>query len=143
MDRRDIKALIDALAASDLTELEFSRDGSTLRLVKGGATAVRAAEVPRIPPAPPAEAALDPPAPARGAPELAAPLFGTVHLRPSPAEDPFVRPGDAVVAGATLCLIEAMKTFIPVPADRDGTVEAVLVEPGEEVEAGRPLFRFR
>jgi len=71
-----------------------------------------------------------------------APLYGVVHLQPTPGEPPFVQAGQAVRAGQTLCVIEAMKVFNEVRAERDATVEAVLVRSGQEVEAGQALFRF-
>ncbi|WP_459575412.1 acetyl-CoA carboxylase biotin carboxyl carrier protein [Cupriavidus sp. 8B] len=73
---------------------------------------------------------------------MLAPLFGIVHLRPSPDEPAFVQPGQTVEAGQTVCVIEAMKVFNAVLAERDGMVEAVLVESGNEVDAGQPLIRF-
>jgi len=71
-----------------------------------------------------------------------APLYGVVHLQPSPGEQAFVTPGLAVKAGQTLCVIEAMKVFNEVRAERDAVVEAVLVASGQEVEAGQPLVRL-
>jgi acetyl-CoA carboxylase biotin carboxyl carrier protein len=69
-------------------------------------------------------------------------MYGVLHLQASPGEPPYVQPGQAVKAGQTLCVIEAMKVFNEVRADRDATVQAVLVDSGEEVEAGQPLFRL-
>lgn len=136
MDQQHIKSLIDALAASDLAELEFSQDGWTLRLVKRDAT--QSASVAAV--AAPVAAAPD--APGLVSADLAAPLYGVVHLRPSPDEPPFVEAGQAVRAGQTLCVIEAMKVFNEVRAEHDATVAAVLVATGQEVEAGQALFRL-
>lgn len=143
MKQEQIKTLIDALAASDLAELEYSEDGSTLRLVKQSAlTAAPAARRPtavrKATAVMPAEQA---PPPAAAA-ECLAPLYGVVHLQPAPGEPPFVQPGQAVEAGQMLCVIEAMKMFNEVRADAAATVQAVLVHSGQEVEAGEPLFRF-
>ncbi|WP_280155946.1 acetyl-CoA carboxylase biotin carboxyl carrier protein subunit [Piscinibacter sp. XHJ-5] len=137
MDQQQIKAFIDAMAASDLTEAEFSQDGWTLRLVRSGAAvqAVRGAEVP-------APSRRDAPPAAAPAKELTAPLFGVVHLQQTPGDPPFVSVGQAVQAGQTLCVIEAMKVFNEVVAEHDGTVAAVLVTSGQEVEAGQPLLRY-
>ena len=146
MDQQLIKTLIDALAASDLSELEFSRDGATLRLVKqpaadGGkrATSVvtTAASVP-VASAPKDSAPKDSAVSA----EVRAPLFGIVHLQTAPGAPPFVQAGQEVLSGQTLCVIEAMKVFNEVRADRDARVQAVLVESGQEVDAGQPLFRL-
>ena len=141
MKQEQIKTLIDALAASDLAELEYSENGSTLRLVKlsalGVATAVRSPSAARKAPRQALEETT-----AVASTECLAPLFGVVHLQPAPGEPPFVQPGQAVEAGQLLCVIEAMKMFNEVRADRAGTVQQVLVHSGQEVEAGQSLFRF-
>jgi acetyl-CoA carboxylase biotin carboxyl carrier protein len=148
MDPQQIKTLIDAMASSDLAEMEFSQDGWVLRLVRRPAASIAPAILHT-----PVGAAMwqadadraetfDAHAAPTAATELRAPLFGVVHLRPSPAEPPFVVSGQAVAAGQTLCVIEAMKVFNEVRAERDATVDAVLVTSGQEVEAGQALVRF-
>ncbi|SCK25316.1 acetyl-CoA carboxylase biotin carboxyl carrier protein [Variovorax sp. HW608] len=147
MKQEQIKTLIDALAGSDLSELEYSENGSTLRLVKQSA----AGSAPRRPLPRAVQNAVDAaparnepaPAPAASAPaELCAPLYGVVHLQSSPGEPPFVQAGQSIQAGQTLCVIEAMKVFNEVQIDHAATIAEVLVRSGEEVEAGRPLFRL-
>ena len=142
MDLPEIKALIDAMAASDLAEMEVAKNGWTLRLVRRADRAEPFRDTSR--PAPKTVAGTEPEAPPTLPDSLVvrAPLAGTVYLSPSPGEPAFVEIGQAVSAGATLCVIEAMKVFIPVTAERDGTVEAVLVAPGDAVEAGQPLLRI-
>lgn len=130
MDALQIKAFIDAMAASDLAEMQASKDGWTLRLVRGSARPIAA---------PPAAAA---PVPAAAVEQCAA-LCGMVFLQPAPGQPPFVQPGQAVKAGQTLCVIEAMKVFNEVVAERDGIVDAFLVDSGTDVEAGQPLLRLR
>jgi len=143
MKQEQIKTLIDALAASDLAELEYSEDGSTLRLVKQSALAAApAARRPTAARKAPAAVSAEPALPAAAAAECLAPLYGVVHLQPAPDEPPFVQPGQAVEAGQMLCVIEAMKMFNEVRADAAATVQAVLVHSGQEVDAGQPLFRF-
>lgn len=143
MKQEQIKTLIDALAASDLAELEYSEDGSTLRLVKRSALAAApAARRPAAVRKAPAAASAEPAPSAAAAAECLAPLYGAVHLQPAPGEPPFVQPGQAVEAGQMLCVIEAMKMFNEVRADAAATVQAVLVRSGQEVDAGQPLFRF-
>lgn len=139
VDQPQIKAFIDAMAASDLSEMEFSQDGWTLRLVRRGGTvdAARTAPASTARPMPPSS-----PSPSAAARELTAPLFGVVHLQQSPGDPPFVSVGQAVKAGQTLCVIEAMKVFNEVLAEHDATVTAVLVASGQDVEAGQPLLRF-
>lgn len=146
MDLQQIKALIDALTASDLSELEYQHDGSTLRLVKNPAPSDFRApgrQTPPMPaqPAPPVGVIAATAAPVAPA-EVCSPVYGVVHLRPSPAEPPFVAVGEAVAAGRTLCVIEAMKVFNEVRAEHAATVAAVLVESAQEVESGQPLFRL-
>jgi len=147
MDQQQIKALIDAMASSDLQEMEFSQDGWTLRLVRQGASAPIATTAPSRSPlatAAPIGRATARPAPASAAnpKELRAPLFGVLHLQSAPGEPPFVAAGQSVKAGQTLCVIEAMKVFNEVRAEHDAVVDAVLVSSGQEVEAGQPLLRF-
>ncbi|MDM0035794.1 biotin/lipoyl-containing protein [Variovorax sp. J22P271] len=139
MNQEQIKVLIDSLAASDLAELSFSENGSTLRLVKKTAPADGGAPSP-LPVAEPAAAAA---AATDAATLCVAPLYGVVHLQPTPGEPAYVRVGQGIAAGQTLCVIEAMKVFNEVRADADGVVEAVLVASGEEVEGGQPLFRIQ
>jgi acetyl-CoA carboxylase biotin carboxyl carrier protein len=141
MDLHEIKTLIDAMSASDLAEMEISKDGWTLRLVrdrKVGASSTG--------PAGPIEAealgSLDGTRQTSANAPVCAPLFGTVHLSPSPSEPAFVQVGQAVSAGATLCVIEAMKVMNAVQAERDGIVEAIFVASGDQVEAGQPLVQI-
>jgi acetyl-CoA carboxylase biotin carboxyl carrier protein len=144
MEQQQIKAFIDAMAASDLAEMEFSRDGWTLRLVRRGSVPAAAAAVAR-PAAPRPTVASSPVAVEAAAPaskEFTAPLYGVVHLQPSPGEPPFVVAGQSIAAGQTLCVIEAMKVFNEVRAEHDVVIAAVLVASGDEVEAGQPLLRF-
>ncbi|MEP6875004.1 MAG: acetyl-CoA carboxylase biotin carboxyl carrier protein subunit [Burkholderiales bacterium] len=148
MEQQQIKACIDAMAASDLAEMEFSQEGWTLRLVRRTNDAVSA---------PPTTGAPDPfisLLPSASATTMAladaelpvaslrAPLYGVVHLSPGPGEPPFVAVGQTVTAGQTLCVIEAMKVFNQVLAEHDAVLQDVLVSSGQEVEAGQPLMRF-
>jgi acetyl-CoA carboxylase biotin carboxyl carrier protein len=143
MDRQLIKMLIDALAASDLSELEYSRDGATLRLVKRAAAAEARAPSPPEPSSQPIATAEPVPAATDPAPDIiAAPLYGIVHLQRSPDAGPFVGVGEMVTAGQVLCVVEAMKVFTELRAERGGTIAAVLVRSGQEVEAGQALFRM-
>lgn len=145
MEPQQIKSFIDAMASSDLAEMEFSQDGWTLRLVRrplAGAT-----QAPAPTPRPAATAASRPlptaPLAAQAPRELQSPLFGVVHLQSAPGEAPFAAAGQAVRAGQTLCVIEAMKVFNEVRAEHDAIVDAVLVKSGQEVEAVQALMRFR
>jgi acetyl-CoA carboxylase biotin carboxyl carrier protein len=70
-------------------------------------------------------------------------MFGIVHLTPAPGEPSFVNVGDTVEEGQVLCTIEAMKMFNAIESEFKGTVTQILVNPGDEVEAGQPLVRIR
>ncbi|WP_223302883.1 acetyl-CoA carboxylase biotin carboxyl carrier protein [Halotalea alkalilenta] len=132
---------MDLLAHSDLTELTISEGDCTLKLVRSAGpllTADSALPVPRTT----STAFAGPPpvddiAPAA---EICSPLYGVFHLTPAPGEPPFTTQGASVVAGQTLCVIEAMKMFHPLKTERAGIVGAILAEPDQEVEAGQPLF---
>lgn len=145
MDLDRIKTLIDVIAASDLNEMEFSEDGWSLKLVRR----LQSGDMVRAP-VKAAPSAHTRPRPARAEPgavakkdaNIAAPLFGIVHLQPAPNAPVFVSIGQTVAAGTPLCVIEAMKMFHEVRAERDGTVSAILVASGQEVEAGQELIRF-
>lgn len=132
MDSREIKTLIDAMAASGLSEMEFSRDGWTLRMVRTGDR----------------PATLEPgPAPAATGPDAdagvqRAPLAGVLHLTPAPGAPPFAPVGARIAVGATVAIIEAMKVFIEVKAEIAGTVQAVLASSGSDVAAGQALLRM-
>lgn len=142
----EIKGLIDAMGSSDLSEMAVERNGWSLRLVRHAAPAPTSGSIPsRIPrsptrPASQPRAAEAPKAPARG--EVCAPLAGIVYFSPTPGAPSFVGVGQPVLAGAVLCVVEAMKTFNEVRAERDGTVEAILVASGSEVDAGATLMRI-
>jgi acetyl-CoA carboxylase biotin carboxyl carrier protein len=141
MDAQQIKVFIDAMAASDLAELHAAKDGWTLRLVRGGGAPGRD-QAQALSQAPAGAAPED--AEAAGAVyEQCAALGGVVFLQAAPGAAPFVQPGQPVKAGQPLCVIEAMKIFNEVHAERAGVVEAILVRSGEEVEAGQPLMRLR
>jgi acetyl-CoA carboxylase biotin carboxyl carrier protein len=140
MDNGLIKSLIDALEASTLSELEYSKDGVTVRLVKG--SGLGRDTVPEVAPSRPVPAAPRPESPAPSSPLVVAPLSGVVHLRRTPGAPPLVTVGQAMLAGQVLCLIEAMKVFTELRAERDGTIASILVEPGQDVEAGQAIFRW-
>jgi acetyl-CoA carboxylase biotin carboxyl carrier protein len=151
MDRDVIKQLIEALAGSDLAELEFRSNGETLRLVKRAAVALEAAQpapsqrsagatLPAPAPIPPPLVSIDSGPEMSGA--IVAPVYGIVHLQETPGEPPLVSPGQSVTAGQVLCIIEAMKVFSHVRAEFDCVIAAVLVQPGQEVEVGHKLFQL-
>ena len=144
MEVKQIKAFIDAMASSDLAELEASKDGWTLRLVRRAAdrSAVRGS----TDRSPSSQRPLTRQSTSASADEpgtdVRAPLYGLVYLSPSPEAPPFVVTGQAVKTGDTLCVIEAMKVFNNICAEQDGIVEIVMTGSGSEVEAGQLLMRI-
>jgi acetyl-CoA carboxylase biotin carboxyl carrier protein len=91
-------------------------------------------------PAEPAAKAVEQAAPAADKHSLKAPMVGTVYLSPSPNAKPFIEVGQTVKAGDVICLIEAMKMFNQIEADKAGTITAILVNNGTPVEFNQPLF---
>lgn len=133
-----IRKLAGILDEAGLTEIEYSTGQQTIRIARG-ASGIVAAPAPPAAPAPRA-AAEAPPAesgPHPGA--VTAPMVGVVYLSAEPGSPPFVKPGDMVSEGDTLLLIEAMKTFNPVRAPRNGRVARVLVADKVPVEFGEDL----
>ncbi len=152
MDLRKLKTLIDLVAESDISELEVTEGESKVRIVKNAAPAQQS-QVVMMPSAPQAVAAQAAPvaapaaAPAAPAAEAApvghvvkSPMVGTFYRASAPGAGPFVDIGSTVKEGDTLCLIEAMKLLNEIDADASGTIKQILVENGQPVEYGQPLF---
>jgi acetyl-CoA carboxylase biotin carboxyl carrier protein len=152
MNLQEIKSLIDAMAASDLSEMELTRDGTLLRLVREKRAAAATGQepppktttpwTPRPGQTPASVLAEAGPVAAPAPNEITAPLYGVVHWRPSPDAPPFVTPGQEIKAGQLVCVVEAMKVFNEIRAEHDATVLALLVESGQEVDAAQPLLRL-
>ena len=156
MDLRKIKKLIDLLEESNLSEIEIKEGEESVRLArvpKGGyapqpqvyaAAPIEQRAAAPMPMASPTESATGGSTkPGNDLPEghvLRAPMVGTFYASPSPEQPAFVSIGQAVKAGETLAIIEAMKMFNPIEADVSGTILAVLTESGSPVEFDQPLF---
>ena len=133
------KKMIEELSAlmeeQTLKELDYQYDNIHIRLVKKGSEISQ--------PLPKAEEVL-PPAPVQESSQekryITSPLVGVIYLAKDTGAPPFVKIGDTLEVGQPVCLIEAMKTFNPVNADLAGKVVAILVENGQPVEYGQPLF---
>jgi acetyl-CoA carboxylase biotin carboxyl carrier protein len=149
MDIRKIRRLIEMLEGSDITEIEVSEGEETVKIRRGSMEPV-VQQVQAPPQAAPAPAPVAPAgggaAPAAPEPEpetgntQEAPMVGTFYRAPTPEAEPFVREGDRVSAGDTLCIIEAMKLFNEIESEYTGTVKKILVENAQPVEYGEPLF---
>jgi acetyl-CoA carboxylase biotin carboxyl carrier protein len=146
MDLRKLKKLIDLVQESGISELEITEGEEKVKIVKGGAVSVSAttsapvaAEVRQAPPSASAPALPDAPTGQEGH-VVKAPMVGTFYRSPSPDAKAFVEVGQAVKEGETICIIEAMKLMNEIEADASGLVKAILVENGQPVEYGQPLF---
>jgi acetyl-CoA carboxylase biotin carboxyl carrier protein len=155
MDLRKIKKLIDLLEESNLAEIEIKEGEESVRLARtprgtymaapAMQAAAPAAQAPAsMPMQSPAEAATGGPGKTiNDLPDgdvVRAPMVGTFYASPAPDKPPFVSVGQAVKAGDTLGIIEAMKMFNPIEAEVSGTVLKILAESGQPVEFDQPLF---
>jgi acetyl-CoA carboxylase biotin carboxyl carrier protein len=164
MNQKELKELIDFLIEKDISEFELERGDVKVRIKRGvDAPAPVIAHAMPIAPMPMASAAqaashssapaapVPVPGPAGGAPVSAeeelhtvkSPIVGTFYEAPGPGALPFVKPGDQVAAGQVLCIIEAMKLMNEIESDASGEIVKVLVNNGQPVEYGQPLFAIR
>ena len=149
MDLRKLKTLIDLVSESGIAELEITEGEGKVRIVK-----FSQAQQPVAYAAPVAASSYAPAAPAAGvsgsaAPEAApvaaghtvkAPMVGTFYRAANPGSAAFAEVGQTVTEGEPLCIIEAMKLLNEIEADKSGVITEILVENGEPVEYGQPLF---
>ena len=146
MDLRKLKKLIDLVQESGIAELEITEGEEKVKIVKGGAVTMTAIPQVAVAAAPalaaPAATAAAPaePDPGQEGHVVKAPMVGTFYRSPSPDAKAFVEVGQAVKEGDTICIIEAMKLMNEIEADASGVVKAILVENGQPVEYGQPLF---
>lgn len=148
MEMDDLKSLIELMNANGLSELEIEEDGAKIRLVKETS---RKTEVVAVAAHMPQVVAQGHPAPAQQAEapgetdihEITAPMVGTFYRAPSPDIDPFVDEGMKVTEDATVCIIEAMKVMNEIHAEVTGTIVEILVDNGQPVEYGQPLFKVK
>jgi acetyl-CoA carboxylase biotin carboxyl carrier protein len=146
MDLRKLKKLIDLVEESGIAELEITEGEEKVRIVKHTTVAVQQAHMmPQAAPIPVAASVLSAPAAesVSSLPEghvVKAPMVGTFYRSASPGSEPFIEIGSTVKAGETLCIIEAMKLLNEIESDCAGIVKAILVENGQPVEYGEPLF---
>jgi len=146
MDLDEINRLIELMNKNDLLEVELVEDAKKIRLKKkyDGGMRVMPAMAPMAAPvqmagqaAPAAPAAAAQPA---GTIAIKSPMVGTFYRAANPEAPSYVEEGDAVNKDTTVCMIEAMKVFNEIKAEMEGTIAAILVENGQSVEYGQPLF---
>lgn len=161
IDIRKLKELVRLMVTNDLTELDVRDEQEQVSIKRpnphGSHGAVYAPPVvsvapvaahaqvamPAAAPAPAASPAAAAAPVADGTEPIESPMVGTFFSAPGPGKPPFVQVGSKVGPDSIVCLIEAMKIFNEIKAERSGTVEAVLVKNGQAVEFGQPLFRIR
>jgi acetyl-CoA carboxylase biotin carboxyl carrier protein len=146
MDLRKLKTLIELVETSGIAELEIQEGEERVRITRAlapiHASTLPGMALPVAAPEPPRPVAA--PEPARPSePEghiVKSPMVGTFYRAASPGANPFVGVGDSVKEGDTLCIVEAMKLMNEIESDAAGVIKAVLVENGQPVEFGQPLF---
>ena len=155
MDIKEIKAVIDLMRKNSLSEFEYEKDGTKIRIQRGpdGKPQVFSSSpnlltaptlVPvsaTLPPTPIPMAAPTPPA--ETLPTLHSPMVGTFYGSPAPDAPAYVSVGSAVTPESVVCIIEAMKVMNEIKAEMSGTITEILAESGKPVEFGKPLFRIR
>ncbi|MCG3134393.1 MAG: Biotin carboxyl carrier protein of acetyl-CoA carboxylase [Planctomycetes bacterium] len=152
LDLREIRKLAELMEMKDLVEVEIEQEGKRVHVVRGGPRAAHGAQVP--PPAAmyvpqvvapqaqsaaPAAGAAPAPAASRGT-EIPSPMVGTFYRSPGPDAAPFVEVGDRISKNTVVCIVEAMKVMNEIKAETDGELVEILVQNGEPVEFGQPLF---
>lgn len=149
MDIRSIRKLIEIVEQSDIAEIEIKEGEHNIRISRSQEPVYMQAPAPMAQmqtPAPaPAATPAEPAAPAAAKEEasghkVTSPMVGSFYSASSPDAAPFVKVGDKVSEGDTLCIIEAMKIMNPIESDVSGTVKQILVQNAEPVEFGQPLF---
>jgi acetyl-CoA carboxylase biotin carboxyl carrier protein len=138
IDANAIRALVELLNETGLTEIEIEANGGRIRVSRAGVAAASAAALPVS-----AAAGQPPAAPAASGPHPGAvpsPMVGTVYVAPSPGKPAFISVGQSVKEGDTLFIVEAMKTMNPIAAPRGGTVLEICVTDGQPVEFGQTLL---
>jgi acetyl-CoA carboxylase biotin carboxyl carrier protein len=155
MDIKEIKAVIDLMRKNSLTEFEYEKDGTKIRIQRGPdgkpqvftttpGVANASALVPVPLAIPTATAPTPAPAPAaESLPPINSPMVGTFYASPAPDAPPYVSVGKVVTPESVVCIIEAMKVMNEIKAEMSGTITEILVESGKPVEFGKPLFRIR
>ena len=154
MDLRKIKKLIELVEESGIAELEITEAEETIRISKSGPAMQgyaamppvmqhHAAVAPAVQPVPNAEPEVSTEPAKASLPDghvVKSPMVGTFYRSSSPGANPFAEVGQTIKVGDTLCIIEAMKLLNEIESDKAGVVKAILVENGQPVEYGEPLF---
>jgi acetyl-CoA carboxylase biotin carboxyl carrier protein len=147
-DVRKLRRLVELMKEHDLSEVDLQQGETRIQLRRSALTAAANASLGAVPAAYAAAPAMVAQAPAAKEADTASaiaviqsPMVGTFYAAPDPESPPYVKVGDHVGRETTVCIVEAMKVFNQIPAEVSGRVVAVLVENGESVEFGQPLFK--
>ncbi|MFD1018704.1 acetyl-CoA carboxylase biotin carboxyl carrier protein [Thalassobacillus hwangdonensis] len=168
MKVQEIRELIKLIDQSQIDEFSYENEGTKVSMKKAGGQVVTSVAAPQAAPqqpAPQANPEVEQPAapapqqpaaeqpkeerteaPSKGADydeEVKSPMVGTFYRSPDPDSDPFVQNGDKVKPDSVVCIVEAMKLFNEIEAEVSGEIVEILVEDGELVEYGQPLFRVK
>ena len=150
LDLAEVRRLVNLMETKELAEVEIELEGKRVRVVRAGhgAPVVTAGPIVAAHAAAPAPAATPAAAPAEAAPEsrgteIPCPMVGTFYRSPSPDAAPFVEVGDRIGKETVVCIIEAMKVMNEIKAEVEGEILEILVQNGEPVEFGQPLFLVR
>jgi acetyl-CoA carboxylase biotin carboxyl carrier protein len=156
MDIKEIKAVIDLMRKNSLTEFEYEKDGTKIRIQRGpdGKPQVFSSSpnllatptlvpIPTALPSAPLAPSPTPTPPAESLPTINSPMVGTFYGSPAPDAPAYISVGTAVSPESVVCIIEAMKVMNEIKAEMSGTITEILVESGKPVEFGKPLFRIR
>jgi acetyl-CoA carboxylase biotin carboxyl carrier protein len=153
-DVRKIRRLVELMKEHDLTEIDLQQGEVRIQLRRAGTTANPGTIAPQYsgvanapahaapPPSRPAAETLPESPPDKEFAVIKSPMVGTFYSSPDPDSPPYVKVGDHVGPETTVCIVEAMKVFNQIPAEMSGKIVMVLVENGESVEYGQPLFKI-
>ena len=150
IDLKKLEKLIGLMVDNDLTEIDLDDGTEKVQLKRGNANApvqvvappTAPAHAPAAAPGPAAPSAAAAVAPAASGPTIDSPMVGTFYSASNPDSPAFVKPGDSVTADTVVCIVEAMKVFNEIKAEKAGKVKSVLVSNGDAVEFGQPLIEL-
>ena len=141
MDIRKIRKIIDLMKEKEVGEIELCEGEESVRINQSsGKNAHYNQDAPQIISSSREHAPSPPPSPDKNENAICSPMVGTFYTSPHPDSEPFVKAGQHVKTGEVLCIVEAMKMFNQIEADRPGKITLCLVENGQPVEFGQPLF---
>ena len=143
MNDAEIRKYANLMRELGLTGLEITENDRVVRLERAPAPAAPVRETVAVPAAPAAAPAPAAPAAAAEGGEITSPMVGVFYAAPAENAEPFVKVGDRVTRGQTLCIVEAMKLMNEIMAEMDGEIVEICAENGQVVDYGCPLFRIK